>query len=51
MKKRELMKSLDELIKGETLKDPLLLDAALDYVRQVAGALEAARETGIAHSV
>jgi hypothetical protein len=47
MKKSELMKSLDELIKGEMLKDPL----PLDYARQVAGALEAAHETGIAHSV
>jgi serine/threonine protein kinase len=38
-----------ELIEGETLKGPLPLDAALDYARQVAEALEAAHEKGIIH--
>jgi len=38
-----------ELIEGESLKGPLPLDAALDYARQIAEALEAAHEKGITH--
>ncbi|HYL37608.1 MAG TPA: protein kinase [Bryobacteraceae bacterium] len=38
-----------ELIEGETLKGPLPLDAALDFARQIAEALEAAHEKGITH--
>ncbi|HYL37609.1 MAG TPA: protein kinase [Bryobacteraceae bacterium] len=38
-----------ELIGGESLKGPLPLDAALDYARQIAEALEAAHEKGITH--
>ena len=38
-----------ELVEGETLQGPLPLDAALDYARQIAEALEAAHEKGIVH--
>ena len=38
-----------ELVEGETLQGPLPLDAALDYARQIAEALEAAHEKGIIH--
>ena len=38
-----------ELIEGEPLKGPLSLDVALDYARQLAGALDAAHERGIVH--
>jgi serine/threonine protein kinase len=38
-----------ELVPGRTLKGPLPLEAALNYARQIAGALEAAHEKGIIH--
>ena len=38
-----------ELVEGETLHGPLPLETALDYARQIADALEAAHEKGIAH--
>src|SRR5579864_3522416 len=38
-----------ELVEGETLQGPLPLDAALDYARQIADALDAAHEKGIVH--
>src|SRR5271166_6645283 len=38
-----------ELVPGETLKGPLPLDAALNYAKQIAEALEAAHEKGIIH--
>ena len=38
-----------ELVEGETLHGPLPLETALDYARQIAGALEAAHEKGIVH--
>src|ERR1700704_6007799 len=38
-----------ELIEGETLQGPLPIDTALDYARQIAGALAAAHEKGIIH--
>ncbi len=38
-----------ELVEGETLKGPLPLAVALDYARQIAGALEYAHEKGVVH--
>src|SRR5579863_1172896 len=38
-----------ELVDGETLRGPLLLETALNYSRQIANALEAAHEKGIIH--
>ena len=38
-----------ELVEGETLAGPLPIRIALDYARQIAGALEAAHEKGIVH--
>ena len=38
-----------ELVEGENLPAPLPLEAALDYARQIAEALEAAHEKGIVH--
>jgi sugar lactone lactonase YvrE/predicted Ser/Thr protein kinase len=38
-----------ELVDGEELKGPVPLDTALNYARQIAGALEAAHEKGIVH--
>jgi serine/threonine protein kinase len=38
-----------ELVQGETLKGPLPLETALDYARQIAGALDAAHEKNIVH--
>src|SRR5258706_12668202 len=38
-----------ELVPGETLKGPFPLEAALNYARQIADALEAAHEKGITH--
>ena len=38
-----------ELVEGEMLSGPLPLTTALDYARQIAGALEAAHEKGIVH--
>jgi serine/threonine-protein kinase len=38
-----------ELVEGEEIKGPLPLETALDYARQIAGALEAAHEKGIVH--
>ncbi len=38
-----------ELVDGETLRGPMPLDAALNYARQMAGALEAAHDKGIVH--
>src|SRR5690242_20594145 len=38
-----------ELVEGDTLAGPLPLDTALDYARQIAGALEAAHDKGIVH--
>jgi predicted Ser/Thr protein kinase len=38
-----------ELVEGETLKGPQPLETALNYVRQIADALEAAHEKGITH--
>jgi serine/threonine-protein kinase len=38
-----------ELVEGETLAGPLLIETALDYARQIAVALEAAHEKGIIH--
>jgi serine/threonine-protein kinase len=38
-----------EFVEGETLKGPLPLETALEYARQIAGALEAAHEKGIVH--
>jgi predicted Ser/Thr protein kinase len=38
-----------ELVEGQTLKGPLLLETALQYARQIADALEAAHEKGIVH--
>src|SRR5229473_6202438 len=36
-----------ELVEGENLSGPLPLQTALNYARQIAGALEAAHEKGI----
>src|SRR5579883_2132700 len=38
-----------ELVEGDDLKGPVPLQAALDYARQIALALEAAHEKGIVH--
>jgi len=38
-----------ELVEGENLKGPLPLETALFYAKQIADALEAAREKGIIH--
>src|SRR5450755_303217 len=38
-----------ELVEGETLKGALPLEAALNYAKQIADALEAAHEKGIVH--
>jgi serine/threonine protein kinase len=38
-----------ELVEGETLQGPLSLETALNYARQIAGALEAAHEKNIIH--
>jgi serine/threonine protein kinase/Tol biopolymer transport system component len=38
-----------ELVQGDTLKGPLPLATALNYAKQIAGALEAAHEKGIIH--
>ncbi len=38
-----------ELVEGETLAGPLPLESALNYARQIAGALEAAHDKGIIH--
>src|SRR5579864_2906234 len=38
-----------ELVEGETLAGPLPLETALDYARQMAGALEYAHEKGVVH--
>jgi serine/threonine protein kinase len=38
-----------EYVEGETLKGPLPIETALNYARQIAGALEAAHEKGIVH--
>jgi serine/threonine protein kinase len=38
-----------ELVEGKTLAGPLPLETALNYARQIAGALEAAHEKGIIH--
>jgi serine/threonine protein kinase len=38
-----------ELVEGKTLAGPLPLETALNYARQIAGALEAAHDKGIIH--
>src|SRR5262245_23554997 len=38
-----------EIVESATLSSPLSIDAALDYSRQIAEALEAAHEKGIIH--
>ena len=38
-----------ELVEGETLHGPLPVATALDYARQIAGALEYAHERGVVH--
>ena len=38
-----------EFVDGADLKGPLPIDTALDYARQIAGALEAAHDKGIIH--
>jgi Tol biopolymer transport system component/predicted Ser/Thr protein kinase len=38
-----------ELVPGKTLKGPLPVETALDYAQQIADALEAAHDKGIAH--
>jgi serine/threonine-protein kinase len=38
-----------ELVEGETLASPLSIDTALNYARQIAGALEYAHEKGVIH--
>src|SRR5690242_6688668 len=38
-----------ELVEGEALHGRLPLDTALEYAKQIAGALEAAHEKGIIH--
>jgi serine/threonine protein kinase len=38
-----------ELVECQDLKDPVPLDTALDYARQIAAGLEAAHEKGIVH--
>jgi serine/threonine protein kinase len=38
-----------ELVEGETLQGPLPMEAALNYARQIADALETAHEKGIIH--
>jgi len=38
-----------ELVEGRTLKGPVPLHTALEYARQIAGALDSAHEKGITH--
>jgi serine/threonine-protein kinase len=38
-----------ELVEGETLHGPLPLETTLDYARQIADALEAARDKSVVH--
>ena len=38
-----------ELIEGESPAGPLPVEAAIDYARQMAAALEAAHEKGVVH--
>ena len=38
-----------ELVPGQTLKGPLVIETALNYAKQIAEALEAAHEKGITH--
>src|SRR5260221_4369987 len=38
-----------ELVEGETLRGPLLVETALHYAKQIAEAVEAAHEKGIVH--
>jgi serine/threonine protein kinase len=38
-----------ELVSGETLSGPIPIETAIDYARQIAGALEAAHERSIVH--
>jgi len=39
-----------ELVEGENLKGPLSLETAINYVKQIADALETAHEKGVVHS-
>src|SRR5579863_4570968 len=38
-----------EMVEGVTLSGPLPVETALDYFKQIAGALEYARERGVVH--